>query len=101
MKNKKSWGKFNKKLQIEYNKKEPETDTDFEKLMQVTMDKTLEKITIKTGTYNPKLTEKAKELKEIKKKAKKPNKVGNWRGIEDKFFNNVRKGFINLMKPPK
>ncbi len=42
-----------------------------------------------------------RKLKNVKKKAKKPNKVGNWRGIEDRFFNNVRKGFINLMKPPK
>jgi hypothetical protein len=39
--------------------------------------------------------------KKVKKKAKKPNKVGNWRGIEDRFFNNVRKGFINLMKSAK
>jgi len=39
--------------------------------------------------------------KKVKKKAKKLNKVGNWRGIEDNFFNKVRKGFINLMKPAK
>ena len=42
-----------------------------------------------------------KKPKNVKKKAKKTNKVGNWRGIEDRFFNNVRKGFINLMKPAK
>jgi len=34
-------------------------------------------------------------------KRKKQNIQGNWRGAEDKFFNEVRKGFINLMKPPK
>jgi|TARA_R110002074_G_scaffold146644_2_gene296307 hypothetical protein len=35
-----------------------------------------------------------------KKKTKsKKNTVGNWRGIEDHFFNKVRKGFINLLKP--
>jgi len=41
--------------------------------------------------------------KTVKKKrtTKKKNIQGNWRGIEDRFFNNVRKGFINLMKPPK
>ena len=33
------------------------------------------------------------------KRTKKQNKVGNWRGIEDRFFNKVRKGFINLLKP--
>tara|TARA_R110002051_G_scaffold173746_2_gene244057 strand:+ start:2324 stop:2461 length:138 start_codon:yes stop_codon:yes gene_type:complete len=27
------------------------------------------------------------------------NTAGNWRGAEDKFFNKVRKGFINLLKP--
>jgi|TARA_R110000744_G_scaffold150693_2_gene264067 hypothetical protein len=32
-----------------------------------------------------------------KKKVKsKENKVGNWRGIEDRFFNKVRKGFIRI-----
>jgi hypothetical protein len=36
-----------------------------------------------------------------KRKPKKKNVQGNWRGKEDKFFNSVRKGFINLMKPPK
>ena len=30
---------------------------------------------------------------------KKKNVQGNWRGIEDKFFNQVRKGFIELLKP--
>tara|TARA_R100001463_G_scaffold81001_5_gene135463 strand:- start:281 stop:412 length:132 start_codon:yes stop_codon:yes gene_type:complete len=36
-----------------------------------------------------------------KKRVKKKNVQGNWRGAEDKFFNAVRKGFINLLKPPK
>ena len=45
------------------------------------MDKTLEKITIKTGTHNPKLTEKVKELKESKKKARKAFKNA---GSDDK-----------------
>ncbi len=30
---------------------------------------------------------------------RKKNIQGNWRGIEDKFFNKVRKGFIELLKP--
>ena len=30
---------------------------------------------------------------------RKKNVQGNWRGIEDKFFNQVRKGFIELLKP--
>ena len=29
---------------------------------------------------------------------RKKNVQGNWRGIEDKFFNQVRKGFIELLK---
>ena len=33
------------------------------------------------------------------RKTKKKNIQGNWRGIEDKFFNKVRKGFIELLKP--
>ena len=32
---------------------------------------------------------------------KKSNIQGNWRGIEDRFFNKVRKGFIKLLKPAK
>jgi len=35
------------------------------------------------------------------RKTKKGNIQGNWRGIEDRFFNQVRKGFIKLLKPAK
>jgi len=35
------------------------------------------------------------------RRTKRKNVQGNWRGIEDRFFNKVRKGLINLMKPPK
>jgi|TARA_R100000951_G_scaffold4861_1_gene5549 hypothetical protein len=32
-----------------------------------------------------------------KRKVKsKKNTIGNWRGIEDRFFNKVRKGFIRI-----
>jgi hypothetical protein len=27
------------------------------------------------------------------------NKTGNWRGLEDHFFNKVRKGFKRLLSP--
>ena len=27
----------------------------------------------------------------------KPNILGNWRGIEDRFFNKVRKGFNRIL----
>ena len=37
----------------------------------------------------------------MKKTKKKRNIQGNWRGVEDRFFNKVRKGFINLLKPAK
>jgi|TARA_R110000751_G_C13505400_1_gene450881 hypothetical protein len=30
---------------------------------------------------------------------KKKNEVGNWRGIEDHFFNKVRKGFKKILSP--
>ena len=30
---------------------------------------------------------------------KKHNVVGNWRGIEDRFFTKVRNGFRALLKP--
>ena len=34
-----------------------------------------------------------------KKSTTKKNQVGNWRGIEDHFFNKVRKGFKRLLSP--
>ena len=34
-----------------------------------------------------------------KKTTKKKNTVGNWRGIEDQFFNKVRKGFKRILAP--
>ena len=37
----------------------------------------------------------------MKKAKKKKNIQGNWRGIEDRFFNKVRKGFIRLLKPAR
>ena len=40
-------------------------------------------------------------MKMKKKRNLKKNVEGNWRGIEDRFFNKVRKGFIKLMKPAK
>ena len=30
---------------------------------------------------------------------KNTNTVGNWRGIEDHFFNKVRKGFKRILSP--
>ena len=32
-------------------------------------------------------------------KKKNTNTVGNWRGIEDHFFNKVRKGFKKILSP--
>jgi hypothetical protein len=32
-------------------------------------------------------------------KKKNTNTVGNWRGIEDHFFNKVRKGFKRILSP--
>ena len=32
-------------------------------------------------------------------KKKNTNTVGNWRGIEDQFFNKVRKGFKRILSP--
>ena len=40
-------------------------------------------------------------MKRTKSVYKKRNIQGNWRGIEDRFFNKVRKGFIKLMKSAK
>ena len=34
-----------------------------------------------------------------KKTTTKKNQVGNWRGIEDQFFNKVRKGFKRILSP--
>ena len=32
-------------------------------------------------------------------KKKNTNTVGNWRGVEDHFFNKVRKGFKRILSP--
>ena len=37
--------------------------------------------------------------KTTRKKTTKKNKVGNWRGVEDQFFNKVRKGFKRILAP--
>ena len=34
-----------------------------------------------------------------KKVTRKKNVVGNWRGIEDAFFNKVRNGFKRILSP--
>ena len=34
-----------------------------------------------------------------KRKPRKKNQVGNWRGVEDQFFNKVRKGFKRILAP--
>ena len=44
---------------------------------------------------------KTKSTTRKKRKVSKKNVGGNWRGIEDRFFNKVRKGFIKLMKSAK
>ena len=36
-----------------------------------------------------------------KKRTTKKNIVGNWRGIEDRFFIKVRDGFKRILSPPK
>ena len=70
-KNKRKWREFNDELSAKYNEKEPENYDEFEKMIKTAMDKTLDKITIKKGQYKPKVTEKAKRLKEEKRKARK------------------------------
>lgn len=70
-KNLEKWTAFNNELNRMYQEKEPDTYTEFEKLIKQAMNKTLDKITIKKGQYKPKITEIAKKLKEEKKKARK------------------------------
>ena len=40
-----------------------------------------------------------KAKKTTRKKVTKKNVEGNWRGIEDHFFNKVRKGFKRILSP--
>ena len=40
-----------------------------------------------------------KKIMPRKKRTTKKNIVGNWRGIEDRFFIKVRDGFKALLKP--
>ena len=70
-KNKNKWRQFNRKLREKYYEKEPETYDDFETLKKDTMNQNLDKITIKKGQYKPKITDKAKTLKDEKKRARK------------------------------
>ena len=70
-KNKKRWYAFNKKLTKKYEEKPPENYEEFEALIKNTMKESLEKIKIKKGQYKPKITEKAKKLKEEKREARK------------------------------
>jgi hypothetical protein len=42
---------------------------------------------------------KPKTTSRKKQKATKKNIEGNWRGIEDVFFNKVRKGFQRILGP--
>ena len=71
IKNKAKWKQFNKTLTGKYAQKPPETYEDLETMIKDTMEKTFDKITIKKGQYKPKLTERAKKLKEEKRKARK------------------------------
>ena len=70
-KNKRKWQDFQTELAKQYQNKEPNTYEEFEGLIKSTMEKTLDKITIKKGQYKPKMTEKAKQLKSEKKLARK------------------------------
>ncbi len=42
---------------------------------------------------------KTKATTRKKRKVSKKNIDGNWRGIEDAFFNKVRKGFKRILSP--
>lgn len=70
-KNKNKWREFNSNLEKMYEENEPQTYTEFEEMMKISMEKSLDKITIKKGQYNPKLTLAAKRLKEEKRIARK------------------------------
>ena len=58
-------------MQKAYRENPPTTYTEFEKIIKETMEKTLDKITIKIGQYRPKMSDKAKSLKMNKKNARK------------------------------
>ena len=70
-KNKRKWRAFNEELSDRYEENEPQNYNEFETMIKLAMEKTLDKITIIKGQYKPKITEKAKKLKEEKRKARK------------------------------
>ena len=76
-KNIKKWQEFNHELANRYEVREPENYTEFEKMVKESMEKTLDKITIKKGQYKPKLTPLAKELKQKKRSARKEFEKAN------------------------
>ena len=69
--NKHDWRAFSEELAKRYEQKESQNYTEFEDMIKTTMERTLNKITIKKGQYKPKLTEQAKQLKIEKRRARK------------------------------
>ena len=69
-----SWSKF---IRIhgdhreKYDENPPNNYTDFEAMIKECMNIALDKISIKSGQYKPKLIQKAKTLKEEKRRARK------------------------------
>tara|TARA_Y100001951_G_C11153543_1_gene190585 strand:- start:95 stop:304 length:210 start_codon:yes stop_codon:yes gene_type:complete len=54
---------------------------------------------IKHNIRRNKMPKAKKKTTTRKKRTTKKNIVGNWRGIEDRFFTKVRNGFKALLKP--
>ena len=71
LKDKKKWRQFNYRLQETYQDRPPVKYDDFENMIKNNMKKTFDKITITKGNFKPKLSEKAKMLKQERKTRKK------------------------------
>ena len=85
LKDKKKWKQFNHRLHDKYQTQPPENYGEFETIIKDSMESTFDKITIREGKFTPKLSEKAKMLKQEKKASKKAFEQANRQDKKEKL----------------
>ena len=92
-KDREGWQKFNDEFQRKCQNRMPTSYDEYERYIKETMQKTLQTITITQGSYKPKLTEKAKDLKKHKNTKRKVFEKAN--------HNNKKKALDEYIKAQK
>ena len=100
LKDHRKWKMFNRELHNKYTEEEPESYETFEKMLKDTMESTFDKITIKKGTFKPKLSEKAKALKSKKKTSRKAFERASPNEKRDKMeeYINIQKQLVDELE---